>query len=114
MAKPKNRRATASRKSEAQRGKKKPVSKKRKPQQEYDNEMRGVLFRNKKKTKESQPDMTGSAEIEGVEYWVSAWSNESKQGQKFLSLAFTVKEESEDEDDEDDEDEEREEDDLPF
>lgn len=50
----------------------------------------GSLFKNQKKEKDSHPNMTGSALIGGVEYWVSAWTNESEKG-RWQSLAFTPK-----------------------
>ena len=52
----------------------------------------GVLFKNEKREKPSHPNATGSAMIDGVEYWVSAWTKEGKNG-KFQSLAFKRKEE---------------------
>ena len=55
-------------------------------------DMSGVLFKNEKKSHDSQPNATGSAMIGGVEYWVSAWTKEGKKG-KFQSLAFTKKDE---------------------
>lgn len=70
----------------------------------YDDELRGVLFRNSRKTRREQPDMQGSCQIGGVEYWVSGWAHVSKQNQKYLSLAFTPKfEENEQYEDEQDE-----------
>ncbi len=62
-------------------------------EQQYDNEMRGVLFANKERTKDSQPQAKGSCQIDGVEYWVSAWTNEAKSGQKYQSLSFQRKDE---------------------
>jgi uncharacterized protein (DUF736 family) len=59
---------------------------------DYDNNMRGVLFQNKK-DKETHPDYKGSCEIEGVEYWVSGWKKLSKANAPFLSLSFQAKEE---------------------
>lgn len=50
----------------------------------------GSLFRNDKQGVETRPDRTGSALIDGVEYWVSGWLKEGKSGQ-FLSLAFKRK-----------------------
>jgi hypothetical protein len=52
----------------------------------------GSLFKNEKREKETHPHATGSAMIDGVEYWVSAWTKEGKNG-KFQSLAFKKKEE---------------------
>ena len=60
---------------------------------DYDNNLRGVLFKNNKRTKDTQPNMTGNCEIDGVEYWVSAWTKESAAGNRFISLSFTPKEE---------------------
>ena len=51
----------------------------------------GVLFRNDKRERDSQPQAKGSAVIDGVEYWVSAWTNESAKGNKYQSLKFTRK-----------------------
>jgi hypothetical protein len=55
----------------------------------YDNS--GALFRNDRKEKPNHPDHKGSATIEGVEYWVSAWIKEGKNG-KYFSMAYTLKE----------------------
>jgi hypothetical protein len=60
-------------------------------EKEYDNEMRGVLFQNKEREKDSQPQMKGSCQIDGVEYWLSAWTNESKAGARYQSLSFQRK-----------------------
>ena len=43
-----------------------------------------VVFKNNRKQEERQPDMTGSALINGVEYSVSFWTKEGTNG-KFLS-----------------------------
>ena len=58
---------------------------------EYDNTNSGVLFRNKKRMKETQPNYTGSINIEGAEYWLSAWLKETKDGERFMSLAVNIK-----------------------
>lgn len=63
---------------------------------EYDNNNSGALFINDRKEKSSHPDFKGSAEIDGVEYWVSAWKKESQGGKKFISLAFQPKEKQDD------------------
>ena len=52
----------------------------------------GVLFKNEKREKDSHPNATGHAMIDGVEYWVSAWTKDGKNG-KFQSLSFKKKEE---------------------
>lgn len=61
--------------------------------QDYDNNMRGVLFKNRRKKTDKHPDYTGQIEIEGNEYWLSAWVNKSRQGQQFLSLTVQPKDE---------------------
>ena len=57
---------------------------------DYDNNMRGVLFKNDRGRGENSPPYTGSCEIEGEEYWVSAWVNEGKKG-KYFKLSFKAK-----------------------
>ena len=56
----------------------------------------GTVFKNNKKEKETHPDRTGTAMIGGVEYYISGWVKEGKNGQ-FLSLAFKPKEQKQDE-----------------
>lgn len=58
----------------------------------YDNEMTGVLFGNDKRETDKHPNAKGSAQINGVEYWVSAWTNTDKNGRKYQSLKFQPKE----------------------
>jgi hypothetical protein len=53
----------------------------------------GVLFANADRTKDTQPNAKGSALIDGVEYWVSAWTNTSSKGVKYQSLKFERKSE---------------------
>lgn len=66
---------------------------------DYDNNMRGVLFKNKDKEKENHPDYKGSCEIDGREFWLSAWINTPKKGgDKFMSIAFKDKDENNSED----------------
>ena len=60
---------------------------------QYDNTNRGAIFKNTKKTTENHPDMTGSIDVNGVEYWVSAWSKTSQAGAKFLSMSVKPKDE---------------------
>lgn len=54
----------------------------------YDNN--GILSKNRKKEKDTHPDINGSATIEGVEYWLSGWAKTGKNG-PFYSLAFKRK-----------------------
>jgi len=50
----------------------------------------GSLFKNEKKTAEKHPDYKGSAMVDGVEYWLSAWVKTGKNG-KFMSLSLEKK-----------------------
>ena len=50
----------------------------------------GSISKNQKKEKEKHPDYRGQANVDGHDYWVSAWIKEGKDG-KFLSLAFQQK-----------------------
>ncbi|HEY1244176.1 MAG TPA: hypothetical protein VGF29_05025 [Hyphomicrobiaceae bacterium] len=50
---------------------------------------KGALFRNDKKERDAHPDYTGSAEVNGRKFWLSAWIRTSeKTGKKYMSLAF--------------------------
>lgn len=60
---------------------------------EFDNTNRGSLFKNDKKTEEKHPDLSGSINIEGVEYWISSWKKVSKAGSPFFSLSVRPKQE---------------------
>jgi len=50
--------------------------------------LKGNLFKNTKKESETQPDYTGSAKVNEVDYAMSAWINDGKNG-KYLSVSFT-------------------------
>jgi hypothetical protein len=59
---------------------------------EYDNEMRGALFKNKDKDgDDKRPDYKGRIQVDGTEYWLSAWINESRTGEKYMSLRVQEK-----------------------
>ena len=58
---------------------------------EYDNTNRGALFANDRKERDTQPDRTGSLNVDGVEYFIDGWLKESRDGKKFLSLSVKRK-----------------------
>ena len=47
----------------------------------------GSLFRNNRKEKETHPDYSGTVRIDGHDMWISGWLKETKDGQKYFSLA---------------------------
>lgn len=56
----------------------------------YDNTNSGALFKNDRRAKDAHPEYTGSINVEGTEYWLSAWIKEGKKG-KFMSLSLKPK-----------------------
>ena len=54
-------------------------------------DMSGSIFVNDRKERDNQPDRTGSAMIDGVEYWVNGWMKKDKNGRPWMSLAFKRK-----------------------
>lgn len=58
---------------------------------QHDNTNRGAIWGNEKKEKDTHPDFTGSLNVEGTEYWVSAWKRKPDAGPKAPALSFSVK-----------------------
>lgn len=55
---------------------------------DYDNNNRGVLFKNDNKETDRQPDYKGRIDVGGQEYWLSAWIKDRKgTTQKYMSLS---------------------------
>lgn len=50
----------------------------------------GSMFKNDRKSKDAHPDISGSALVGGVEYYVSGWRKSGTKGD-FYSLSFKVK-----------------------
>lgn len=58
---------------------------------EYDNTNRGSIWKNDKKDSDKHPDFTGSLNVGGVEYWVSAWKRKEGAAAKAPALSFSIK-----------------------
>ena len=57
---------------------------------EYDNTNRGALFKNTRREKDSHPEYNGTINVDGVDYWLSAWVKDGQKG-KFFSLSVKAK-----------------------
>jgi hypothetical protein len=55
-------------------------------------DMTGSLFKNEKRESDTHPNARGSAVIDGVDYWVDAWTNTTQAGDKYQALKFKRKE----------------------
>jgi hypothetical protein len=62
----------------------------------YDNTNSGLLARNDKQGNDSRPDYRGSINVDGREYWLSAWIKTGRDGtklagQRYMSLSVQPK-----------------------
>jgi hypothetical protein len=55
---------------------------------QYDNTNSGMLARNKNRSTDKHPEYTGSLNVEGVGFWVSAWVNTGRAGSKMEGVKF--------------------------
>jgi hypothetical protein len=65
----------------------------------YDNTNSGLLAKNDKQGNEARPDYRGSINVDGVDYWLSAWIKTGRDGtklagQKYMSLSVQPKDAS--------------------
>ena len=58
---------------------------------DYDNTNQGSIWKNDKKETDKHPDFTGSLNVGGVEYWVSAWKRKPDANPKAPALRFNIK-----------------------
>ena len=56
----------------------------------YDNTNRGAIWGSDKKETEKHPDFKGKLNVEGVDYWVSAWKRKPDQIETAPSLSFSI------------------------
>jgi hypothetical protein len=60
---------------------------------QYDNTNKGIISKNDRKTADSHPDIKGTINVNGVDYWLDGWLKERKSdGGKFYSLTVKPKE----------------------
>jgi hypothetical protein len=60
---------------------------------DYDRTNTGIVGKNTKKEKDSHPDITGSINVEGKEFWLNGWQKKRNDGTgTFYSLSVKPKE----------------------
>lgn len=59
--------------------------------EKYDNTNKGGLFKNDRKEKDTHPDLGGSLNVEGKEYFLNAWKKVSKSGDPYYSISIKLK-----------------------
>ena len=57
----------------------------------YDNTNRGSIWKTDRKEKDTQPDFTGSLNVEGVEYFFDAWKRKPDAKPTTPALTFSIK-----------------------
>lgn len=58
----------------------------------FDDTNRGSIWKNDKRREGKQdPDFTGSLNVDGHDYWVSAWKRKDGASEKAPALSFAVK-----------------------
>lgn len=55
----------------------------------FDKTNKGFLFKDEKRKNERAPEYTGTINVGGKDYRLSAWIKESKAGKKYFSLSVT-------------------------
>lgn len=60
----------------------------------YSNDNRGSIWKNEDRKSDTHPQFKGSAEVNGVEYWVSGWLRKADAHPKApaMNFSFTAKE----------------------
>ena len=57
---------------------------------QFDNTNRGQFWKNDKKETDRHPDWKGSINVEGVEYWLSAWNRKPDANPKAPSVSISI------------------------
>lgn len=59
---------------------------------DFDKTNTGIISKNDRKEKDTHPDIRGDLNVEGVDYWISGWRKERKDGSgSFYSLSVKRK-----------------------
>lgn len=58
----------------------------------YDETNRGALFKEEEKKTENHPDYKGKINVNGQDFWLSAWIKVADSGRKYMSLSVQPKE----------------------
>ena len=59
----------------------------------YDNTNKGTIAKNNRKEQDTHPDITGSLNVDGVNYWINGWLKTNRNdGSTFYSLSVKPKE----------------------
>lgn len=57
----------------------------------YDNTNRGAIWKNRDKTEDKHPDFKGQLNVDGVDFWVSAWKRKEGDAANKPALSFSIK-----------------------
>ena len=80
----------------------------------YDNTNRGAIWRNDNKQKDTHPDFKGQLNVNGEEYWVSAWKRKPDASPNSPALSFSIQPKEQSQHNQQKADQPSFEDDLPF
>lgn len=59
-----------------------------------DNYNKGTIAKNERKTEDKHPDIAGSLNVDGKDFWINGWlKTNSRDGSKFYSLSVKPKQE---------------------
>lgn len=59
---------------------------------DYDNTNKGIISKNDRKTTDKHPDISGSLNVEGIEYFIDGWQKKrNSDGASFYSLSVKRK-----------------------
>lgn len=59
-----------------------------------DNFNKGTIAKNERKTEDKHPDIAGSLNVDGKDFWINGWlKTNSRDGSKFYSLSVKPKQE---------------------